>query len=59
MISLPKKNLNYSILLKTVLNLLKNERTEKLGIAGKKLKAGWNEANLIKVLNVKVRVCPV
>lgn len=54
MISLPKKNLNYSILLKTVLNLLKNERTEKLGIAGKKLKAGWNEANLIKVLNVKV-----
>ena len=30
---------NYSILLKIALNLLKNEKTEKQGIAGKRLKA--------------------
>ena len=45
---------NYSILLKIVLNLLKNEKKEKQGIAGKRLKAGWNEPYLLKVLNIKV-----
>ena len=45
---------NYSILLKIALNLLKNEKTERQGIAGKRLKAGWNEDYLLKVLNVKV-----
>jgi len=34
---------NYSVLLKIALNLLKNEKTEKQGIIGKKLKAGWNK----------------
>lgn len=45
---------NYSILLKIALNLLKNEKTEKQGILGKRLKAGWNQAYLLKVLNIKV-----
>jgi len=45
---------NYSILLKIALNLLKNEKSEKQGIAGKRLKAGWNNQYLLKVLNVKV-----
>jgi predicted transposase YbfD/YdcC len=45
---------NYSILLKIALNLLKNEKSEKQGIAGKRLKAGWNQEYLLKVLNIKV-----
>jgi predicted transposase YbfD/YdcC len=45
---------NYSVLLKIALNLLKNEKTEKQGTAGKRLKAGWNENYLLKVLSIKV-----
>ena len=45
---------NYSVLLKIALNLIKNEKTEKQGIAGKRLKAGWNENYLLKVLSLKV-----
>ena len=45
---------NYSIVLKIALNLLKNEKTVKQGIQGKRLKAGWDNSYLLKLLNIKV-----
>ena len=41
---------NFSILRRTALSLLKNERTEKAGVKNKRLIAGWNESYLEKVL---------
>ena len=41
---------NLSILRRTALSLLKNERTLKVGIKNKRLTAGWDEAYLEKVL---------
>ncbi len=41
---------NCSILRRTALSLLKNERTAKLGLKNKRLSAAWNEAYLQKVL---------
>ncbi|MDX1967402.1 MAG: ISAs1 family transposase, partial [Planctomycetaceae bacterium] len=35
---------------RTALSLLKNERTAKVGIKNKRLKAGWDDAYLQKVL---------
>lgn len=45
---------NYSLAQKLALNLLKNDKTTKQGVAGKRLKAAWNETYLKQLLNIKV-----
>lgn len=45
---------NYSLVLKIALNLLKNDKSTKQGIAGKRLKAAWNEDYLKELLKIKV-----
>ncbi len=41
---------NFSILRRTALSLLKNEKTAKIGMKNKRLTAGWNDSYLEKVL---------
>ena len=41
---------------KVALNLLKNERSVKVGIKGKRLKAGWDNAYMMKVLTVGLNI---
>jgi hypothetical protein len=41
---------NLATLRKIALNLLKQEQTEKASIKSKRLKAGWDEQYLVKVL---------
>lgn len=41
---------NCSLLRRTALSLLKNEKTAKVGVKNRRLMAGWNEAYLEKVL---------
>jgi len=43
---------NFSILNKIALNLLKNEKSSKIGVKSRRLKAGWDNHYLIKVLNL-------
>ena len=43
---------NFSVLLKIALNVLKNEKTTKIGIKGKRLKAAWSSSYLLKLLNL-------
>jgi hypothetical protein len=37
---------------KIALNLLKNEKSIRLGVKNKRLKAGWDNAYMLKVLTV-------
>jgi hypothetical protein len=40
---------NFSMLNRIALNLLKNEKSAKVGVKGKRLKAGWDNDYLIKL----------
>jgi len=47
---------NIALINKIALNLLKNEKTAKVGIKNKRLKAGWDNAYLMKVLTVGLSI---
>lgn len=42
---------NFSLINRIALNLLKNEKSAKVGAKGKRLKAGWDNEYLLKILN--------
>jgi predicted transposase YbfD/YdcC len=43
---------NLAIVRHIALNLLQQEKSCQLGIKGKRLKAGWDERYMLKVLNI-------
>jgi len=43
---------NFSVISRIALNLLKNETASKRGIKGKRLKAGWDDKYLVKILDI-------
>lgn len=43
---------NFAILLKIALNILKNDKVAKLGLKGKRLKAGWDNNYLMQLINL-------
>jgi hypothetical protein len=43
-------DINFSILRRTALSMLKNEKTAKVGVKSKRLQAGWDEDYLEKVM---------
>ena len=47
---------NIALINKIALNLLKNEKSVKVGIKSKRLKAGWDNAYLMKVLTVGLAI---
>lgn len=47
---------NVALINKIALNLLKNEKTAKVGIKSKRLKAGWDNAYMMKVLTVGMMI---
>ena len=47
---------NLAILRRLALSLLKREQITKRGVQGKRLLAGWNDAQLLKVLGVSMQL---